>query len=79
MDFKEEKIEIKCIELDYFEARKKFDSEAVLDRQPLHRLLCKTVKRAIQKSRHSEFSDLFDESEIVGLKFDFSKNTFDLE
>ncbi len=73
LDFRKQKIATKCLDIDYFEITKKYDREAVLDREPLHRLLCKAVKRALEKSRMSEFNDVFNEKETVGLRFDFSK------
>ena len=67
----EEEVSTNCLNIDYFELRKKYKPDTVLDRESLHRLLCKAVKRAINRTPFSEIKDFFLNNEVVGLKFDF--------
>ncbi len=61
----------KCIELFYLELQEKFDPDVTLDRESLHELLCKAMKRAVQKTESSEILQNFPESNYISLQFDF--------
>lgn len=60
-----------CVELFYLELQKKFDPEAILERKSLHELLCKAMKRAIEKTSPSLIMESFPEVYDVALSFDF--------
>ena len=60
-----------CIELYYFEMQKKFEPKAILDRESLHKLLCKAMKRAIQNTNKLLLVEYLEAYDTIALKFDF--------
>ncbi len=70
---------IECIELVYFQKRKAFEPKATLERESLHELLCRAMKRAIEKTESPNFLDSVFRDHKVGLKFNFSLGTVKLE
>ena len=69
---------VNCIELFYLELQEKFDSDTTLERESLHKLLCKAMKRAVQKTDSSHITQNFPESYHISLKFDFFNGTVEL-
>ena len=61
-----------CIEVNYFEIQKKFEPKLVLERDSLHRLLCKAMVKAIIKTKDLSFDGYFLPGDQVGLRFNFS-------
>lgn len=61
----------KCIELFYLELQEQFDSEATLEREALHKLLCKAMKRSVQKTGSFNNSKIFSGLNYISLRFDF--------
>ena len=61
----------KCVELFYLELQKKFESTALLERESLHKLLCKAMKRAIHKTEQAMLIEKFPSSNDVTFRFDF--------
>ena len=61
----------KCVELFYLELQKKFESKALLERESLHKLLCKAMKRAIHKTEQAMLIEKFPSSNDVTFRFDF--------
>lgn len=70
---KEEQILVSanCIEIYYLELKKKFEPNAILERESLHNLLCKAMKRAVQKTDKLLVIKNFINYDSVGLSFDF--------
>ena len=60
-----------CIEIDHFELQKKFEPKAILERESLHKLLCKAMKRAIEKAPHHQIIEIFPKSTNIAFSFDF--------
>ena len=61
----------KCVELFYLELQKKFEPKALLERESLHRVLCKAMKRAIQKTEQALLIEKFPSSNRITFRFDF--------
>ena len=62
---------LNCIELYYLELKKKYDPDALLERESLHELLCKAMKRALDKTQRYSLIELFPNSRNIALKFNF--------
>ncbi len=60
-----------CIELFYLELKKKFEPKALLEREALHKLLCKAMRRAITKTEPFLIAKKFPNSLNIALRFDF--------
>ncbi len=69
---------IQCLELSYHEARKEFEPKAVLERKSLHKLLCKSMKRAIERTGYSIELYKGIKKREIGLKFNFYNGTVEL-
>tara|TARA_A100001011_G_C14277691_1_gene830064 strand:+ start:1064 stop:1624 length:561 start_codon:yes stop_codon:yes gene_type:complete len=60
-----------CVELYYLELKKEFEPKIILERESLHKLLCKAMKRAIQKTPILDITRNFPDTNNVALSFDF--------
>ena len=62
---------IRCINLEYHEMEKEFRPKAVLEREFLHKIMCKSIKKAVLKTKGLQDLLFSLGLEEVGLKFDF--------
>ena len=60
-----------CIELYHLKLQKKFEPKATLDRKSLHELLCKAMKRAVQKTDIILLAQYLELYDTIALQFDF--------
>ena len=60
-----------CIEIFYSELQKKFESKTLLERDSLHKLLCKAMKRTVEKTPIFLITQKFPEYSNIALSFDF--------
>lgn len=60
-----------CIELYHLKLIKKFEPKAILDRKSLHELLCRAMKRAVQKTDKLLLAEYLEFYETIALQFDF--------
>jgi hypothetical protein len=60
-----------CIELYHLKLQRKFDPKAILDRKSLHELLCKAMKRAVQKTDEFLVEEYWEVFDTITLQFDF--------
>ena len=64
-------VNVRCIDLEYFEIKKKFKPKAKLKREFLHKIMCKSINRAIKNTNGLERIILKTGMREVGLRFDF--------
>ena len=64
-------VSVRCIDLEYFEIKKTFKPKAKLKREFLHKIMCKSVNRAIKNTNGLERIVLKTGMREVGLRFDF--------
>ena len=62
---------IRCINLEYHELEKEFRPKAVLEREFLHKIMCKSIKKAVTKTTGLQDILLSLGVREIGLKFDF--------
>ena len=62
---------VRCLDLEYFEIKKTFKPKSVLKREFLHKIMCKSINRAIANTNGLSQIFLRTGLEEVGLKFDF--------
>jgi hypothetical protein len=60
-----------CIELYYFGLQKKFEPKAILERESLHKLLCKAMKRAVSNTDKLLLAEHLKAYDHIALQFDF--------
>ena len=60
-----------CLELFYLGLQEQFNPDVTLEREALHKLLCKAMKRAVRKTDTSLIKQNFPQSNLISLKFDF--------
>ena len=60
-----------CIDLYYLKLRKKFEPKAILDRNSLHELLCKAMRRAVVKTDEFFLVEYLEFNDTLVLQFDF--------
>ena len=60
-----------CVELLYLELQKMFEPKIILEREALHKLLCKAMKRAVKKTPVVQIGRNFPDLNNVALSFDF--------
>lgn len=60
-----------CIELYHLKLQKKFEPKAILERKSLHELLCKAMRRALQKTDKSLLAEYLEFNDTIALQFDF--------
>ena len=64
-------VSVRCIDLEYFEIKKTFKPKAKLKREFLHKIMCKSINRAIKNTNGLERIVLKTGMREVGLRFDF--------
>ena len=64
-------VNIRCLDLEYLEIKKTFKPKAKLEREFLHKIMCKSINRALQNTNGLEQVVLRTGLEEVGLRFDF--------
>ena len=64
-------VNIRCLDLEYLEIKKTFKPKAKLEREFLHKIMCKSINRALQNTNGLEQVVLRTGMEEVGLRFDF--------
>ena len=62
---------IRCINLEYHALEKEFRPKVVLEREFLHKIMCKSIKKAVAKTKGLQGILLSLGVEELGLKFDF--------
>ena len=62
---------IRCINVEYHELEKEFRPKVVLKREFLHRIMCKSIKKAVTKTTGLQDIVLSLGVQEIGLKFDF--------
>ena len=64
-------VNVRCIDLEYFDIKKTFKPKAKLKREFLHKIMCKSINRAIKNTNGLERIVLKTGMREVGLRFDF--------
>ena len=64
-------VNVRCLDLEYFEIKKTFKPRAKLKREFLHKIMCKSINRAIKNTIGLERIILKTGMREVGLRFDF--------
>ena len=64
-------VNVRCLDLEYFEIKKTFKPRAKLKREFLHKIMCKSINRAIKNTNGLERIVLKTGMREVGLRFDF--------
>ena len=64
-------VNVRCIDLEYLEIKKTFKPKAKLEREFLHKIMCKSINRALQNTNGLEQVVLRIGMEEIGLRFDF--------
>ena len=67
----ENTVNVRCLDLEYLEIKKTFKPKAKLEREFLHKIMCKSINRAIQNTNGLERVVLKTGMTEVGLRFDF--------
>ena len=64
-------VNVRCLDLEYLEIKKTFEPKAKLKKEFLYKIMCKSIKRALQKTNGLERIVLRTGMTEVGLRFDF--------
>ena len=64
-------VNVRCLDLEYLEIKKTFKPKAKLKREFLHKIMCKSIKRALQNTNDLGQVVLKTGMTEVGLRFDF--------
>ena len=64
-------VNVRCLDLEYLEIKKTFKPKAKLKREFLHKIMCKSINRAIQNTNGLGQLVLKTGMTEVGLRFDF--------
>ena len=64
-------VNVRCLDLEYFEIKKTFKPKAKLKREFLHKIMCKSINRAIKNTNNLGRIVLKTGMTEVGLRFDF--------
>ena len=64
-------VNVRCLDLEYLEIKKTFKPKAKLKREFLHKIMCKSINRAIQNTNGLGRLVLKTGMTEVGLRFDF--------
>ena len=64
-------VNIRCLDLEYLEIKKTFKPKAKLKREFLHKIMCKSINRALQNTNGLGRVVLKTGMTEVGLRFDF--------
>ena len=65
------KVNVRCLDLEYLEIKKTFKPKAKLEREFLHKIMCKSINRALKNTKGLGQLVLKTGMGEVGLKFDF--------
>lgn len=68
-------LDIKCIDIFYFEILKSFDNEVKIENKSLKDLLCFSTKRALNKIDKKEYLDFFYPKKLNALAFNFKNGS----
>ncbi|MDC3090349.1 hypothetical protein OA340_00435 [Paracoccaceae bacterium] len=69
--YEKNSLNVRCIDLEYFDIKKTFNPRAKLKREFLHKIMCKSINRAIQNTNGLGRIILKTGMTEVGLRFDF--------
>ena len=64
-------VNVRCLDLEYLEIKKTFKPKAKLEREFLHKIMCKSINRALKNTKGLDQLVLRTGRGEVGLKFDF--------
>ena len=64
-------VNVRCLNLEYLEIKKTFKPKAKLEREFLHKIMCKSINRALKNTKGLDQLVLRTGRGEVGLKFDF--------
>ena len=64
-------VNVRCLDLEYLEIKKTFEPKAKLKIEFLYKIMCKSIKRALQSTNGLERIVLRTGTTEVGLRFDF--------
>ena len=64
-------VNVRCLDLEYLEIKKTFKPKAKLEKEFLHKIMCKSINRALQNTSGLEQVVLRTGMEEIGLRFDF--------
>ena len=67
----ENTVNVRCIDIEYFDIKKTFKPKAKLKREFLHKIMCKSINRAIRNTNGLGRIVLKTGMSEVGLRFDF--------
>ncbi len=72
-------LNVRCLDLEYLEIKKKFKPKAKLPREFLHKIMCKSINRALKNTKG--LSQLVQRTGLleVGLRFDFQNGWIQFE
>ena len=66
-----DKVNVRCLDLEYLEIEKTFKPKTKLEREFLHKIMCKSITRALKNTKGLDKLVLRTGMVEVGLKFDF--------
>ena len=64
-------VNVRCLALEYLEKKKTFKPKAKLEREFLHKIMCKSINRALKNTKGLDKLVLRTGRGEIGLKFDF--------
>ena len=64
-------VNVRCLDLEHLEIKKTFKPKAKLEREFLHKIMCKSINRALKNTKGLDQLVLKTGMGEVGLKFDF--------
>ena len=64
-------VNVRCLDLEYLEIKKTFKPKSKLEREFLHKIMCKSITRALKNTKGLDKLVLRTGMVEVGLKFDF--------
>ena len=72
-------VNVRCLDLEYLEIKKTFKPKAKLQREFLHKIMCKSINRALKNTKG--LSQLVQRTGLleVGLRFDFQNGWIQFE
>ena len=66
-----EKVNVRCLDLEYLEIEKTFKPKTKLEREFLYKIMCKSINRAVKNTNGLDQIILKTGMDEVGLRFDF--------
>ena len=66
-----DKVNVRCLDLEYLEIEKTFKPKKKLDREFLYKIMCKSINRAVKNTNGLDQIILKTGMDEVGLRFDF--------